>query len=61
VTDEITWTKRGVTYYRYRTEWERRTLIANGFVKSDKGDDVMESSKEGAEYCARQIKHGGNG
>jgi len=43
------------------TEWERQTLLANGFRRDTKREHVMVSSETGAYEVAKIVSRGGLG
>lgn len=47
--------------YRCRTQWERKTLMANKFRQEGADRMVLVSDREGAEYVARTVAQGGIG
>ena len=48
--------------YRCRTQWERKTLMTNGFKVEDIADSmVLVDDRPGAEYVARTVRQGGVG
>ena len=47
--------------FHHPTDWERRTLMANGFKRDPKQEFVMVSSKPGADEVAKIVLQGGLG
>lgn len=45
--------------YFVETDWERKTLVANGFRQDDSNSNVMYSYDKNAEYIAKIVKVGG--
>lgn len=47
--------------YFCKTQWERKTLMANKFQQEGADRMVLVSAREGAEYVARTVAQGGIG